>query len=57
MCMCVCGIGVDEHTVQADGRTALHDASERGHVEVVKALVAAGADPKAVDVRAHVVGW
>ncbi len=57
MCMCVCGIGVDEHTVQADGRTALHCASFWGHVEVVKALVAVGADPKAVAVRARVVGW
>ncbi len=57
MCMCVCGIGMDGHTAQSDGRTALHFASFFGHVEVVKAQLAAGADPKAVDVRAHVVGW
>ena len=48
---------MDEHNAQSDSDTALHYASERGDVEVVKALVAAGADPKAVDVRAHVVGW
>jgi ankyrin repeat protein len=56
MCMCVFGIGVDERTVQSDGRTALHRASVRGHAKVVKALVAAGAKPNALNVRAHVVG-
>jgi ankyrin repeat protein len=48
---------MDEHNAQSDSDTALHDASRHGHVEVVKALLAAGADPKAVAVRAHVVGW
>jgi ankyrin repeat protein len=55
--MYMCGIGMDGHTAQSHGQTALHNASFWGHAEVVKALLAAGADPKAVDVRARVVGW
>jgi ankyrin repeat protein len=57
MCICVCGIGMDEHTAQSEGQTALHYASQRGHAEVVKALVAAGAKSNALNVRAYVVGW
>jgi ankyrin repeat protein len=33
--------------MQEDGRTALHMASENGHMGIVKALLAAGADVSA----------
>ena len=35
--------------ISQDGRTALISASEEGHLEVVKAMLAAGADMEAVD--------
>jgi ankyrin repeat protein len=36
--------GIDPHYVAGDGSTALHDAAEVGDVELVRALLAAGAD-------------
>lgn len=37
----------------ADGRSALHEAARAGHVEIVAALLAAGADVHARDARAR----
>jgi ankyrin repeat protein len=37
--------------VQYGGRTALHRAADNGHVDAVKALLAAGSDVTATDVR------
>ena len=37
--------------MQVDGWTALHDAAWYGHTDTVKALVAAGANVSATDVR------
>lgn len=39
--------GADPNAARGDGMTALHWAGERGHVEVVRTLVAAGADVEA----------
>jgi len=36
--------GVDPHRVAGDGSTALHDAAESGNVELVRALLSAGAE-------------
>jgi hypothetical protein len=45
--------------VQDGGWTALHEAASSGHVDAVKALLAAGSDVTATDVRgdAVCVGW
>jgi hypothetical protein len=37
--------------VQGGGRTALHEAAWNGHVDAVKALLAAGSDVTATTVR------
>jgi len=40
---------VDVNKCRGNGRTALHTASQNGHVEVVKTILAAGADPNSRD--------
>ncbi len=40
--------------VQDEGWTALHRAADKGHVDVVKALLAAGSNVTATDVRGDV---
>jgi ankyrin repeat protein len=40
--------------MQADGWTALHMAAANGHIDVVKALLAAGTNVSATAVRGHV---
>jgi ankyrin repeat protein len=45
--------GADVNRPRRDGMTALHAAAYRGHVNVIRRLLAAGADPK---VRSHADG-
>ena len=48
------------YVMSQNGRTALGRASLNGHLEVVKALLAAGADKEAMDgvsARGHGVCW